>query len=64
MQQIDQEYGKDVVFDLTCEEFAELNKVKPQSVRARICKFGSYFGIKPKKQANGRLLFPRVQLIK
>lgn len=48
--------------DLSCEQFAELNHVKPQSVRARICRFGSYFGIVPVKLANGRLAFPAVQV--
>lgn len=49
-------------FPLSCEEFARLNKIKAQSVRARLCRFGSYFGIKPKKLVNGRLAFPAVQV--
>lgn len=40
------------------EEFAALNLVKPQSVRSRYCREGSYFGAKPKKLPNGRLLWP------
>jgi hypothetical protein len=49
-------------YDLSCEEFAALNQVKAQSVRARICRFGSYFGVVPRKLANGRLVFPSVQV--
>ncbi len=46
------------------EQFAALNQVRPQSVRARICRTGSYFGVVPKKLANGRLAFPAVQVSK
>lgn len=49
-------------FKLTCEQFAGMNMVRPQSVRARICRTGSYFGVMPKKLANGRLAFPAVQI--
>lgn len=49
-------------FTLSCEEFARLNQIKPQSVRARLCRFGSYYGIKPVKLVNGRLAFPAVQV--
>jgi|JI10StandDraft_1071094.scaffolds.fasta_scaffold109149_3 hypothetical protein len=52
------------MFDLSCERFAALNQVKPQSVRARICKTGSYFGVVPRKLVNGRLVFPAVQVSK
>lgn len=51
-------------YDYSAEQFAALNKVKPQSVRARICRTGSYFGVVPKKLANGRLVFPAVQVAK
>lgn len=51
-------------YDCSAEQFAALNKVKPQSVRARICRTGSYFGVVPKKLANGRLAFPAVQVAK
>lgn len=49
-------------FTLSCEEFARLNQIKPQSVRARLCRTGSYYGIQPKKLVNGRLAFPAVQV--
>lgn len=51
-------------FDQSCEQFAAFNQVKGQSVRARICRFGNYFGVVPRKLANGRLAFPRVQVAK
>ena len=40
------------------DEFAAANAVKPGSVRSRYCRTGSYFGAKPKKLPNGRLLWP------
>lgn len=43
------------------EDFAALHLVKPQSVRSRYCREGSYFGAKPRKLANGRLLWPVVE---
>lgn len=51
-------------YELSAEQFAALNQVKSQSVRARLCRTGSYFGIKPMKLANGRLAFPEVQVAK
>lgn len=53
-----------VKFDQSCEQFAALNQVKAQSVRARLCREGSYFGVVPRKLANGRLAFPAVQVAK
>lgn len=49
-------------YDQNAEQFGALNSVKAQSVRARICRTGSYFGIRPIKLANGRLAFPAVQV--
>lgn len=46
------------------DEFGALQGVKGASVRARYCRTGSYFGITPRKLANGRLLWPHVQLCK
>lgn len=51
-----------VTFTLSCEQFAALNQVKPQSVRARLCRTGSYFGVTPRKLVNGRLAWPAVQV--
>jgi hypothetical protein len=42
--------------------FGAINGVKEQSVRARYCRTGSYFGVIPKKLANGRLKWPDVQV--
>ena len=47
---------------LSAEQFAALHQVKSQSVRARLCRTGSYFGVIPRKLANGRLVFPDVQV--
>ena len=51
-------------YELSAEQFASLNQVKSQSVRARLCRTGSYFGIRPLKLANGRLAWPAVQVAK
>jgi hypothetical protein len=45
---------------LSTEEFALFNKVRPQTVRIRLCTTGSYFGITPVKLKNNRLAWPRV----
>lgn len=50
-------------FTLSTDAFASRNGVKAQSVRARICRFSHYFGVRPKRLANGRLLFPDVQVV-
>lgn len=44
--------------DITTEELAQQCGIKPQSVRVRLCRTGSYFGIKPTKLPNGRLMWP------
>ena len=49
-------------FTRNTEQFAARNTVKAQSVRARICRTGSYFGVRPIKLANGRLAFPDTQV--
>lgn len=49
-------------FKTNTDDFGALNGVKGQSVRVRVCRTGSYFGIVPKKLANGRLLWPAVQV--
>ncbi|WP_425471631.1 monooxygenase [Salinisphaera japonica] len=38
--------------------FADSIGAKAGSIRVRLCQTGSYFGIKPKKLPNGRLLWP------
>ena len=48
-------------YTLSTDEFAALNRVKAQSVRGRLARGEeSYFGVKPKKLANNRLLWPNV----
>ena len=49
------------IYGLDTEPFAARNGVKAQSVRARYCRTGSYFGIVPKKLRNGRLKWPDEQ---
>lgn len=44
--------------DLTTDAFGAAIGVKGTSVRVRLCRTGSYFGIKPKKYPNGRLMWP------
>lgn len=49
-------------FILDTEKFGELNQVKAQTVRKRLCETGSYFGVKPAKLANRRLAWPAIQV--
>lgn len=44
--------------NLTTEEFALGAKTKPNTIRTRLCKTGSFYGIKPIKLPSGRLLWP------
>lgn len=43
---------------LDTDTFAALLGVKANTVRVRLCRTGSYFGVRPAKAANGRLLWP------
>lgn len=49
-------------FTLSTSEFASMNMVKAQSVRARVTRFGSYFGVLPLKLVNGRTAWPAIQV--
>ncbi len=40
---------------ISAEEFAARRLVKAESVLSRLCRFGHYFGVKPKKLPNRRL---------
>lgn len=51
-------------YELSAEQFAALNQVVAQTVRARLCRTGSYFGVVPLKLASGRLAWPAVQVAK
>jgi hypothetical protein len=44
---------------ITTEELAGHVGIKAASIRSRLCKFGHYFGLRPQKLINGRLLWPR-----
>lgn len=43
---------------LTTEVLANALGIKPQSIRVRLCRTGSYFGLRPTKLPNGRLDWP------
>lgn len=43
---------------ISTEELAALLRLKPQSLRAALCRDGHYFGLRPRKLPNGRLLWP------
>lgn len=43
--------------NLTTEQFAEVLHGKPSTIRTRLCKTGSFYGIKPIKLPSGRLLW-------
>ncbi len=49
-------------YDLNTLRFAGLNLVKAASVRSRVSRTGSYFGVRPMKLANGRVAWPAVQV--
>lgn len=42
---------------LSTEEVAALAKLRPQSIRASLCRFGHWMGIRPVKLANRRLIW-------
>lgn len=44
---------------LTTEALAARFLVKPTSVRSAYCRDGHYYGLKPTKLPNGRLLWPQ-----
>lgn len=43
---------------ISTEELARDLRLKPQSLRAALCRDGHYFGLRPRKLPNGRLLWP------
>lgn len=43
---------------LTTEALAARFLVKPSSIRSAYCRDGHYFGLRPTKLPNGRLLWP------
>jgi hypothetical protein len=49
---------------LSTNEFAELFRVKGESVRRSLCVNGHYMGVVPIKPPNGRLLWPKSEAAK
>lgn len=47
--------------ELTTTEFANLNGIKPNTVRQHLCNRGSYYGVRPEKRANGRTYWPAIR---
>lgn len=43
---------------ISTETLADRLALQPQTLRAAICRHGHYFGIRPAKLPNGRLLWP------
>lgn len=43
---------------ISTETLADRLALQPQTLRAAICRNGHYFGIRPAKLPNGRLLWP------
>lgn len=44
--------------DNTTETLARRLGLRPQTLRAAICRNGHYYGLRPAKLPNGRLLWP------
>jgi hypothetical protein len=49
---------------LSTGEFAAALRLKPQTFRKALCCTGSYFGVRPTKLPNGRLLWPASAIAK
>lgn len=43
---------------ITTEQLAALLGLKPGSIRSALCRDGHYFGLRPRKLPNGRLIWP------
>lgn len=44
--------------NISTEQFAHALNGKPSTIRTRLCKTGSFYGIRPNKLPSGRLLWP------
>lgn len=64
MNQVSDKSSEATDYTLRTKEFAERNAIKAGSVLQRLNEHGHYFGITPLKLANGRLLWPNVQVTK
>ncbi len=47
---------------MSTEELAKAVGLKPESIRVRLCREKSYYGVVPVKLPNGRLLWPKDSL--
>lgn len=45
-------------YNRTTDELAYALRIKSQTLRKRYCLYGSYFGIRPLRLPNGKLLWP------
>jgi hypothetical protein len=52
-----------VTSGLTNDELAAICKTKPQSITWRLCKYGSYYGLIPRKLPNRRLVWDRDEVM-
>jgi hypothetical protein len=43
---------------LTTRELANLAGVTPEGIRVQLCRAGTYFGLRPERLPNGRLIWP------
>lgn len=43
-------------------QYAKELGIQPESLRKAVARTGSYFGVTPTKQANGRLIWPASEL--
>ena len=48
--------------DYTTEEAAAILGVRPQTLRAAICRRGEYYGLRPAKRLNRMLAWPAVKV--
>ncbi len=46
---------------MSTEDFARINQVKPQTVRAALCRLGHYNGVRPVKLASRKLVWPAIR---
>jgi len=49
---------------INTKEMAAFFRVDAQTIRRGLCVCGHYMGIRPKKLANGRLLWPKVEVLR
>ena len=47
---------------LSTDEAAEVLKIKPQTLRAAVCRTGGYYGVRPTKTPNRFLLWDAAEI--